>query len=350
MQLTDLPNEVLDDIFHDIHSLINVPPEIRFHWYKHLKCSVVLRILQSTEMKRIKTNELCYYINFDSKGPQVKNKSVLLFNFEDVLPNINGLTVYVLPYAQVWPGSEMCISFWRSYLFTFPFCVDSWNHFNGNELRLSDVSSLKPAWPFLSDLHHGIIQSLIEENNLRDYARSIFKEMRNVYLHLSVDSLMRISKFEQDINPTCLNIKILPDDPQTIIRKLCGRKFSNLEEFSLEYMGPNSHVDVEAILSIFDIDKIKRLSLHIALLNVVELIWRLKSRRHESFTLTTSVLSYGKTGSCTSSNIEASLKGKFNKFVVYTMDEPSSVPQPRVSQTWYVLGQYQQRKIHRSYY
>lgn len=356
MQFTDLPIEVLDKIFSDIHSLTNVATDIRFHWYRYLKCLTVLRFLQLTELERIKTNQLSYYINFDSKRLQTKSNKFLVLCYEDVLPNVNFQTVVVLTYAQIWPGSEIYIGFWRLYLFLYPFFLDTWNHLNGNELRLSDVPSLKPTWPLFSDFHRRNIQSIIEENTYLQQKtifitrKSIFERMENVYLHLCPDSLREFSKIEQFFNPISLSIKIIPDASQSIIRQLSGYKFPNLEAFLLEYVGANSHVDIEAILFLFDLDKIKRLSLRVSFLNVIELLWRLKHRRHDSFTLTTSVLTFGRVGLCTSSNIAKLLKMKFSKYTVYTTDETTSVSQPRISHTDNVLTPFQQRNIYRSYY
>lgn len=355
MRFTDLPIEVIDDIFSDIVSLAHVPRDIRLHWYRHLKGFTILRLLQLTELQRIQNNELSFYIDFGLDNARTKSTKSLVIHYKEVLPFVNHKTFLVLPFAQVWPGSEMYIGFWRLYLFTYPFCLDAWNHWNGNELRLSDIATLKPIWSHFPDSYHTNVQSLIEDNpdlkaQIHLTRRSIFAKMHMVYLHLCPSSLSEFSRIDHDLDPSTLSIKIVPDGSQTIVRELSGHKFRNLEAFSLEYVGPESHVDVEAVLYLIDLDKIKRLALHVSLLNVTELLWRLKHRRHDSFILTTSVLTYGRIGLCTSSNIAKLLKMKFNRYTIYTTDEQVCVSQPRLSQTDNVLTPLQQRSFYGSYH
>ncbi|KAG5419684.1 hypothetical protein I9W82_001564 [Candida metapsilosis] len=274
MQLMNLPLEVLDQLFNNVKSLSNVPFDIRI---------------------------CCRY---------------LVLNYVD-FPSTLTLDVWkVLPYLQVWPGSEIQVGFWGLFLYSYPYCIDTWNSFNGTELRVSDVTTLKmqSGWPELSELERKLIDWLIglaEVAPQIELARKdVFSKSKSVYLYFCPQSLTNFAAIDRGIDPEYLCIKIIPDESRTIVQELSSHKYENLERFSLEYLG------------------------HEGFVNVLELLWSLNtSYKYDSFTLTTSVFTFGNDASKTSAKIIAELTSKFKRFIVYTVDKGQSLPVRRIPLT-----------------
>lgn len=63
----------------------------------------------------------------------------------------------------------MQVGFWGLYIFPYPLCVDTWNQFQENELRISEAKLLRSQidWPPLLELQRKQIESTVGEKNIR---------------------------------------------------------------------------------------------------------------------------------------------------------------------------------------
>lgn len=231
----------------------------------------MLKCLQLTEMEKIRSNQLNVYVNFGPREqlPQ-SNSRYLVLNYVD-FPSTLTLDVWkVLPYLQVWPGSEIQVGFWGLFLYSYPYCIDTWNSFNGTELRVSDVTTLKmqSGWPELSELERKLIDWLIglaEVAPQIELARKdVFSKLKSVYLYFCPQSLTNFAAIDRGIDPEYLCIKIIPDESPTIVQELSSHKYENLERFSLEYLGHEGFVNVEAIASLLNFNQVKLISLSVS--------------------------------------------------------------------------------------
>ncbi|KAG5419685.1 hypothetical protein I9W82_001565 [Candida metapsilosis] len=320
MQLIDLPVEILDRIFNQDLPFRNLHPDIRYYCYSYLKCSVVLNHLYQIELERIKAFEFEFYINFGAKHLQPKRSKYLVFHYEDVLQSLNWHVSEVISYAQVWPGAEMLVGTWGLYLFSYPFCIDNWSQLYGTGSRISDtrLPKMRSNWP-LVDSQKSSIESCIAKLGYSFARDDVFKASKSIFVFLYTSGLKEFLRICSSMDPEFLSIRIIPEKSNEIIDRLCFKKFSRMKTFSLEYDGPQSFIDIEAIIKLLNFDTIKNLSIHVPHTNILELLWQFSPGKRESFTLISTELTIGRVGSNTSKAIFDQLKNTFETYSVYTI-------------------------------
>ena len=135
----------------------------------------------------------------------------------------------------------------------------------------------------------------------------------------------KFADVDKDLDPDYLSIKVTPDKTRTVVRHLSGQRFQSLEKFTLDYIGSDRCVDIEAIMFRLNLEQVKLISLHVSYLNVVEFLLSLKDLRLDSFTLTTSVLTLRRHELHTAKFIRTLLKQKYNKYTVLTINEAENI-------------------------
>lgn len=183
---------------------------------------------------------------------------------------------------------------------------------------------MQSGWPNLSELECKLIDRHIWLANVASHIdlvrKDVFAKLKSVYLYFCPQSLKNFTAIDQGIDPEYLSIEIIPDGSRTIVQELSSHKFENLERFSLEYLGHDGFVNVKAIASLLNFNQVKLISLSVAYINVLELLWSLDGCNYDSFTLTTLAFTLGGHKLKTSEKIIAELRSKFKKFNIYTIE------------------------------